>query len=74
MKVYYSKGYDPLVAVTKEIPNQNLPGGQFHVGVMRYPIGGSNNPKSGYQPKNIKDSQIYGGMFIEDGSQGCFSK
>jgi hypothetical protein len=74
MKVYYSKGYDPLVQVTREFPNQNTRTGKFHVGVLRYPLGGKGGARDGTQPRGVMDSQIYGGLFIEDGSNGCFSK
>jgi hypothetical protein len=73
MKVYYSKAEEMLQAVTKEIPNRNDNWGRFELGIMKKSTGGKNMWLDGFHESNIHESQIYGGIFIEDGSGGCFS-
>jgi len=73
MKVWYSKTEEPLQAVTKELPNNNDNWGRFEIGVMKKSTGAKDMWRDGFHESNIHESQIYGGIFIEDSSNGCFS-
>jgi hypothetical protein len=48
-------------------------GGQFQLGILKKPTGSSDVVNSGYQEKNLKEGQIYGGIFLEDSADGCVS-
>jgi len=72
--VYYSRGYKPLKKVVGPFENDNSDGGQFHFGVFKLPTG----PKDidvlheGFQEHiNEYEGLFYGGVFIEDSSDGC---
>jgi len=71
--VYYSKGDDPLKSVTSALSNDNSGGGQYQIGILKKPTGTSDVVNSGYQESNLNEGQIYGGIFIEDSSNGCVS-
>jgi hypothetical protein len=73
LQVYYSKGDDPLKAVTNKVTNNNAGGGQFQIGMLKKPTGTSDVVNSGYQESNLNEGQIYGGIFIEDSTNGCIS-
>jgi hypothetical protein len=62
-----------LTAVTQDLPNQNTQRAQFHIGVLKKSIGAKNAERDGFHEINVKESQIYGGIFIEDGRDGCVS-
>jgi hypothetical protein len=49
--------------------------GEYHFGILKKPIGGGSDiTKSGYQPSNINEGVIFGGIFQEDSSKsGCIS-
>lgn len=72
--VYYSKGYEPLRKVAGPFENDNSDGGQFHFGVFKLPTGppGIDVHFQGYQ-EHIRgfEGLFYGGIFIEDSSDGC---
>ncbi|KDQ17241.1 hypothetical protein BOTBODRAFT_64267 [Botryobasidium botryosum FD-172 SS1] len=74
--VYYSKGYEPLKKVAGPFSNDNSNGGQFHFGFLKLPTGpdGIDVAHTGYQER-IKGAEglIYGGIFIEDSSDGCIT-
>jgi hypothetical protein len=74
LQIYYSEGYDSLEAVTKPIPNDNSGGGQFQIGILKKPTETTSVVFDGYQESGIYEGQVYGGIFIEDGSGGCISK
>jgi hypothetical protein len=61
------------MAVTQELWNDNTQGGQLHVGVFKKSTGAKDGQRDGYHESNIRESQIYGGMFIEDSQNGCIS-
>lgn len=73
LQVYYSKGDDPLKSVTNKVSNNNAGGGQFQIGMLKKPTGTSDVVNSGYQESNLNEGQMYGGIFIEDSSNGCIS-
>jgi hypothetical protein len=73
LQVYYSKGNDPLRAVTGKVSNDNTGEGQFQIGMLKKPTGTSDVVNSGYQESNLNEGQIYGGIFIEDSTNGCIS-
>jgi len=73
LQIYYSDGYDALEAVTKPIGNDNSGGGQFQIGMLKKPTETTSVDYDGYQEKGIYEGQIYGGIFIEDSSNGCTS-
>jgi hypothetical protein len=56
--------------------NNNAGGGAFHVGLLKLPTGplGIDVVHEGYQPSNINEGVIFGGVFIEDSSKGCVTK
>lgn len=53
--------------------NDNSGGGQYQFGILKKPTGTSDVVNSGYQEANIDEGQIYGGIFVEDSSNGCVS-
>ncbi|KAI5861674.1 hypothetical protein GGS23DRAFT_576098 [Durotheca rogersii] len=73
LQVYYSKGDEPLEAVTAPLRNDNSGGGQYQIGILKKPTGTSDVANSGFQEKGISEGQIYGGLFLEDSADGCVS-
>ncbi|KAI3330860.1 hypothetical protein F4824DRAFT_326276 [Ustulina deusta] len=73
LQVYYSKDDEPLQPVTSALSNDNSGGGQYQIGILKKPTGTSDVVNSGYQEKNLSEGQIYGGLFLEDGANGCVS-
>ncbi|KAI1819457.1 hypothetical protein F4861DRAFT_137880 [Xylaria intraflava] len=73
LQIYYSANDDPLEAVTDALPNDNSGEGQYQIGILKKPTGTDDVVNSGYQESNINEGQIYGGLFIEDGADGCIS-
>lgn len=73
IKVHYSQGYESLTAVTQDLWNENEQGAQFHVGVFKKSTGATDAQEDGYHESNIRESQIYGGIFIEDSQNECVS-
>lgn len=47
--------------------------GQFQLGMLKKPTGTSDVTTSGYQESGLNEGQIYGGLFIEDSTDGCVS-
>jgi len=75
LQVFYSKGYAPLQAVTKPLPNDNSGGGQFQIGMAKKPTETESVVFDGYQePIRGYEGQIYGGIFVEDSRRGCISR
>ncbi|RPA85777.1 hypothetical protein BJ508DRAFT_302605 [Ascobolus immersus RN42] len=69
--VYYSRGDAPLTRVVSSRYNNNAGKGVFHIGILKLPTGQSSNVvKQGYQPSGINEGLIYGGIFVEDSSDG----
>lgn len=71
--MYYSKGLAPLRKVAGPTFNNNAGGGQFHTGVFKLPTGplGIDVLHQGFQESNLNEGLIFGGIFIEDSSDGC---
>ena len=72
--MFYSAGNAPLQAATKLLTNDNSGGGQFQIGILKKPTETVSVVNDGYQEPNIHEGQIYGGIFVEDSSNGCLSK
>jgi len=75
MKVFYSDGTSPLRAVTGATPNNNTGGGQLQLGILKKPTETKTVVLDGFQ-EHIKlrgEGQIYGGVFVEDSTNGCVS-
>ncbi|KAF2431789.1 hypothetical protein EJ08DRAFT_570666, partial [Tothia fuscella] len=73
IQVFYSKAYQRLKPVTAIRSNHNDNGGQFHIGVLKKSTRAKDPEKDGYQELGFQESQIYGGIFIEDSRSGCIS-
>jgi len=74
LKVLYSEGTAELKAVTEPLENDNSGGGQMQLGMAKKPTETETVVWDGYQEHIIgKEGQIYGGVFVEDSSDGCVS-
>ncbi|CAP60554.1 uncharacterized protein PODANS_1_8450 [Podospora anserina S mat+] len=73
LRVYYSRGSEPLRSVTNALTNNNAGEGQYQVGILRKPTGTSDVVNSGYHQRNLNEGLIYGSVFVEDGEGGCVS-
>ncbi|KAF2436114.1 hypothetical protein EJ08DRAFT_226607 [Tothia fuscella] len=73
IKVYYSRGDAVLAPVTKDLKNDNSEGGYLHIGVLKKSIAAKDPQRNGIQPNDIHESQIYGGVFIENAMKKCVS-
>jgi hypothetical protein len=73
MRVFYSRGMLPLAPVTAVLPNENNNGGTFHLGLLKKSTGAKDPTRDGYQESGFQESQIYGGVFIEDSRNDCVS-
>lgn len=47
--------------------------GQYQIGILKKPTGTSDVTNSGYQEAPFEEGLIYGGIFVEDSSDGCIS-
>jgi hypothetical protein len=75
MRVFYSKGTDDLKPVTDAFPNNNSGKGRFQVGILKKSTEYTNELKDGFQEDSFEESQIYGGIFVEDSSKdGCVTR
>jgi hypothetical protein len=74
VQVHYSVGNFPLVDVTPPLPNANDGGGQFQIGILKKPTNTTTVVNDGFQESGIHEGQIYGGIFVEDSSNGCLSR
>lgn len=73
-QVFFSKGNEPLKAVSKAEPNDVSGGGQFHFGCLKKGVGKVKDVvREGIQEPNINEGVIYGGIFMEDSANGCIS-
>lgn len=73
IQFYYSKGSDPLEAVTDPLSAVLSGEGQFQIGMIKKPTGTSDVVNSGFQEAPFEEGQIYGGLFVEDSTNGCIS-
>ncbi|RYP72729.1 hypothetical protein DL771_004065 [Monosporascus sp. 5C6A] len=73
LQVYYSIGHAPLEAVTSPLSNNNAGQGQYQIGILKKPTGTDDVVNGGYQETGIDEGQIYGGIFLEDSTDGCVS-
>lgn len=73
VQIYYSKDDEPLKSVTSAVSADLSGQGQFQIGILKKPTGTSDVVNSGYQESGLNEGQIYGGLFIEDSSNGCIS-
>ncbi|TLS26262.1 hypothetical protein PpBr36_04099 [Pyricularia pennisetigena] len=73
-QVFFSKGNEPLKAVSKAEANDVSGGGQFHFGILKKGVGNAKDVvREGIQEANINEGLIYGGIFMEDSAGGCIS-
>lgn len=73
-QVFFSKGNEPLKAVSKAEPNDVSGGGQLHFGCLKKGVGKVKDVvREGIQEPNINEGVIYGGIFMEDSANGCIS-
>ncbi|KAL0938646.1 uncharacterized protein CTRU02_205256 [Colletotrichum truncatum] len=73
IQVWYSAEDAPLEKQGEAI-SANLAGnGQYQIGILKKPTGTDDVVNSGYQSSNLDEGQIYGGIFIEDSTNGCVS-
>lgn len=73
-QVFFSKGNEPLKAVSKAEPNDVSGGGQIHFGCLKKGVGKVKDVvREGIQEPNINEGVIYGGIFMEDSANGCIS-
>jgi hypothetical protein len=75
IQVFYSRDQAPLKPVTAPLPNNNTGGGQLQLGMAKKPTETETVVWDGYQEPipPYGEGQIYGGVFVEDGSNGCVS-
>ncbi|KAK3990343.1 hypothetical protein QBC44DRAFT_349951 [Cladorrhinum sp. PSN332] len=73
LRVYYSKGEEPLKSVTNAVSNDNSGQGQYQIGILKKPTGTSDVVNSGYQQRNLNEGLIYGSLFLEDSANDCIS-
>ena len=75
IQVFYSKGKEPLKAVTQPTANANAGGGQLQLGIAKKPTETKTVLFDGFQePIALRgEGQIYGGIFVENSNNGCVS-
>lgn len=73
VKMYYSLGNAALEAVTDFVPAVLSGEGQFQLGMIKKPTGTDDVVNSGFQESPLNEGQIYGGVFVEDSTDGCIS-
>ncbi|GKT63182.1 hypothetical protein ColTof3_10521 [Colletotrichum tofieldiae] len=70
IQAWYSAGDAPLIK-QGGVVSANLAGdGQYQIGILKKPTGTSDVVNAGYQSSNLNEGQIYGGIFIEDSTNG----
>jgi hypothetical protein len=62
--------------VSGTLSNDNSGRGRFQLGVFKKPTNpsGSDWFKTGFQESGFEESQIYGGIFVEDSSNSCVTR
>ncbi|KAL5526377.1 hypothetical protein ACEPAF_8100 [Sanghuangporus sanghuang] len=72
--VFYSKNSDSL-SLANVTSNDNSGQGQQHFGILKLPTGdaGIDVAHEGFQESGLNEGLIYGGIFIEDSSDGCIT-
>ncbi|KAF2198968.1 hypothetical protein GQ43DRAFT_457498 [Delitschia confertaspora ATCC 74209] len=74
MQVFYSADNAPLKAVTQLLRNDNSGGGQLQLGIAKKPTETETVVWDGYQESMPNgEGQVYGGVFVENSSNGCIS-
>ncbi|CAI6335120.1 unnamed protein product [Periconia digitata] len=74
LQVFYSEGNAELEAGTEKIENDNSGGGQLQLGIAKKPTETETVVFDGYQESiQGREGQIYGGVFVENSSEGCLS-
>lgn len=71
--MWYSEGDAELEQAAEPFANDNAGEGQYQIGLLKKPTGTDDVVNSGYQESGIDEGLIYGGIFIEDGADGCVS-
>jgi len=71
LAAYYSQYNDPLQMVVPVTANPLKKPGEFHVGILKLPVGAAQSVVfHGFQDAGIQESIIYGGIFVEDSTDG----
>jgi hypothetical protein len=74
LQVLYSTDNEPLKEQTAALQNNNTGGGQLQLGMAKKPTETESVVWDGFQEHIAeREGQIYGGVFVEDSSQGCVS-
>jgi len=73
IQVYYSTGSDALEAVTEALTADLSGEGQYQIGILKKPTGSSDVVNAGFQEAPFEEGLIYGGIFVEDSTDGCIS-
>ena len=73
LQVFTSTGTEPLTPASEPVANDNSGGGQFQIGILKKPTDAQDVAKDGFQEAGIDESQIYGGIFVEDSADECIS-
>lgn len=73
VQIYYSSGTAALTAATDAIDADLSGMGQYQIGILKKPTGTSDVANSGYQEAPFEEGLIYGGIFVEDSTDGCIS-
>ncbi|KAF1967231.1 hypothetical protein BU23DRAFT_484364 [Bimuria novae-zelandiae CBS 107.79] len=71
--IYYSLGDAPLKQVANATSAPLAGGGQYQIGMLKKPTGTSDVANAGFQESPLDESQIYGGIFLEDSANNCVS-
>lgn len=70
----YSAGNEPLRNATEPLANDNSGGGQLQIGVAKKPTETETVVYDGFHEHiDGSEGQIYGGIFVENNSNGCAS-
>ncbi|KAG6005659.1 hypothetical protein E4U21_007775 [Claviceps maximensis] len=70
-EVLYSTGLDTLETVASPRANDISGQGQYHFGLLKKGLDGNGDSKKGFQESGIHEGIIYGGIFMQDSSEGC---
>ncbi|KAK1972337.1 hypothetical protein LY78DRAFT_665411 [Colletotrichum sublineola] len=67
MQVFHSTGQEPLEQVTEPVANDLAGLGEYHFALQKNPVGDAP------QPTGIQEALIFGGIFMEDSTDGTVS-
>ena len=71
VQVFSSTGTDALVQQTDALPNDLSGNGALHFGINKNPTDpGEDVLRTGFQESGILEGVVYGGIFVEDSTDG----